>query len=584
MKKNYLFTLLLTLCFSAFSFGQIVINEVDADTPGTDEMEFIELKWTPNTALDGYVVVLFNGSDDKSYIAYDLDGKTTDANGFFILGNTGVAGIDIDMGANNKLQNGADAVAIYLGDETDFPNDTPISTTNLIDVLIYDTNDGDDSGLMTGFGVTIQYNEGENGDKDNQSIQRHTDGTYQVLAPSLRAENQTSSAATLSFSSPSNNQVFNPSTNIVPITFNIQNFTLSGDNGSEMSDNTGDGYIFGSLKVNGVADGTQNIFSETTTDIEGITPGSSYEVTAELLDNSGASLSPKVETTITFTVAAYTNINSISQLRAGTEGDYYNLSGDNVTLTYARSSRNQKYIQDQTGGILIDDSAGVITTTYNQFDVIPDLKGRLSSFNGIMQFVPDVDPGASTFTNDLIPEVVTLANFVANYGDYESEYIKIEDISFDAADVGNNFASSTSYDVSSGTTMSVFRTNFSEADYIGTAIPSGPVSMNVIGGSFSGVGQITAINLTDLVLRLNNNTIQGFATYPNPVTNKRFTVTTSSSDIKQVSIFNVLGKRVFSTSFSGAKSNVDVSSISSGLYILKVSEGDKIATSKLVVK
>ena len=84
MKKLYF--LLLTLLITSFSFGQIVINELDADQSGTDTAEFIELKGTPGASLDGYVVVLFNGSDNLSYNnAFDLDGKTFDANGFFIL-------------------------------------------------------------------------------------------------------------------------------------------------------------------------------------------------------------------------------------------------------------------------------------------------------------------------------------------------------------------------------------------------------------------------------------------------------------------------------------------------------------------
>lgn len=83
---------------------------------------------------------------------------------------------------------------------------------------------------------------------------------------------------------------------------------------------------------------------------------------------------------------------------------------------------------------------------------------------------------------------------------------------------------------------------------------------------------------------LKENSIEGFATYPNPVTKNKFTIKSNSSDTKQVSIFNVLGKRVLSSSFSGVKSDIDVSSISSGVYILKVTEGIKTATSKLVIK
>ena len=61
MKQSFLFILLIG-SFQQIS-AQIVINELDCDTPSTDILEFIELKSdTPNFPLDGYVVVLFNGS------------------------------------------------------------------------------------------------------------------------------------------------------------------------------------------------------------------------------------------------------------------------------------------------------------------------------------------------------------------------------------------------------------------------------------------------------------------------------------------------------------------------------------------
>ncbi|MCG1035349.1 lamin tail domain-containing protein [Polaribacter sargassicola] len=83
---------------------------------------------------------------------------------------------------------------------------------------------------------------------------------------------------------------------------------------------------------------------------------------------------------------------------------------------------------------------------------------------------------------------------------------------------------------------------------------------------------------------LANNTIEGFKTYPNPITNKSFTVSSNSTDVKEVAIFSVIGKKVFSTSFSGLNKNLDVSNLSSGVYILKVTEGSKLATKKLVIK
>jgi hypothetical protein len=76
-----------TICL--FSQPALVINELDCDTPGVDDKEFLELKSaTPNFPLDGYVVVFYNGSasgGNTSYLALDLDGYVTDINGYYLL-------------------------------------------------------------------------------------------------------------------------------------------------------------------------------------------------------------------------------------------------------------------------------------------------------------------------------------------------------------------------------------------------------------------------------------------------------------------------------------------------------------------
>lgn len=89
----------------------------------------------------------------------------------------------------NVIQNGADAVAIYLGSDTDFPLMTVATQVNLIDALMYDTNDADDTLLMTLLGETIQYNEDANGLKDSQSIQRDNTGNYYTDHPTPRMPN-----------------------------------------------------------------------------------------------------------------------------------------------------------------------------------------------------------------------------------------------------------------------------------------------------------------------------------------------------------------------------------------------------------
>ena len=93
-------------------------------------------------------------------------------------------------------------------------------------------------------------------------------------------------------------------------------------------------------------------------------------------------------------------------------------------------------------------------------------------------------------------------------------------------------------------------------------------------GSYTGSGTAS----------VKNNTIEGFATYPNPVTNKEFTISSRSTSVKEVAIFNVIGKKVLATNFSGTNATIDVSAISAGIYILKVMEAGKIATKKLVIR
>ena len=158
----------------------IVINEVDSDTPSYDVLEFIELYdgGVGNTMLDGLVVVFYNGSGDTSYLAFDLDGYATDAQGYFVIGSVADADINVDPGSSGWLQNGADAVAVYAGDGTNFSYGTAVTTDNLIDAFVYDTDDADDAGLLVLLNAgQPQVNENGAGDKDNQSNQRCPNGS-----------------------------------------------------------------------------------------------------------------------------------------------------------------------------------------------------------------------------------------------------------------------------------------------------------------------------------------------------------------------------------------------------------------------
>jgi len=193
MKNLIIITIILFINQALMS--QVVINELDCDSPGIDEKEFIELlSDTPNTPLDDYVLVFFNGSTsgaDSSYYTIDLDGHTTDENGLLLIGSDAVTPFPQLVIPPNLIQNGTDAIAIYFSDSSQFPLGTIATQVNLIDALVYDTSDTDDTVLMSLLGVTTQINEGAG--NNTNSIQRFEDMsnnvTYTSTTPTPRALN-----------------------------------------------------------------------------------------------------------------------------------------------------------------------------------------------------------------------------------------------------------------------------------------------------------------------------------------------------------------------------------------------------------
>ena len=183
------------LFLGLFSFSQtVVINEIDSDTDGTDQLEFVELKSsTPNFSLDGYVLVFYNETNTSCYYAYDLDGFTTDINGIAHFGNNQVTPSPVGVIPNNRIQNGPDVVALYLGNASDFQfaiqPGTIATTTNLIDAVAHNNSTSIPTNLMSILGISVCTNENANGLKDFHSIQRRNDGTYEVKLPTPGVNN-----------------------------------------------------------------------------------------------------------------------------------------------------------------------------------------------------------------------------------------------------------------------------------------------------------------------------------------------------------------------------------------------------------
>jgi hypothetical protein len=258
MLKNSL--VLFSLIFVNLVASQVFINEIDADNPGNDVREFVELKsTTPNFSLNGYVLVFFNESNTSSYYTYDLDGFVTDANGIAHFGNILVSPSPIGTIPNNKIQNGPDVVALYLGNATDFPYTTSTGTTatltNLINAIAYSNSNATvATNLMSILNLSVSTADIETTNSISKSIQRKNDGTYEVKTPTPGVNNDGTGVALNYLSTSMIADNFNegqqfiiqfstsvPVTSNLVFTFTLQegNFTVADYSGTNVNTTTG---------------------------------------------------------------------------------------------------------------------------------------------------------------------------------------------------------------------------------------------------------------------------------------------------------------------------------------------------------
>ncbi|SHJ14853.1 Por secretion system C-terminal sorting domain-containing protein [Mesonia phycicola] len=280
-----------------------------------------------------------------------------------------------------------------------------------------------------------------------------------------------------------------------------------------------------------------------------------------------------------------TSVNDIASLRAGTIGGKYTLTSEAI-LTYQQNYRNQKYIEDATGAILIDDNSGVITTTYAIADGITGITGELASYNGILQFYPETDPGAASSTgNTITPQTVTIADYNTNYADYESEMIMLSGVTFVEGDGTAVFATGTTYNLSNGSDQMAMYTNFWDESYIGSVIPTTASEVTGIAAKYDDgttvTPQIFATSIEE-TLSVGNNTKSLFSLYPNPTSTGYVSIETENSASVNVEIFNLLGKKVISA--NNVNSTLNISTLNTGVYLVKLTQNGVSSTKKLIIK
>ncbi len=182
------------------------------------------------------------------------------------------------------------------------------------------------------------------------------------------------------------------------------------------------------------------------------------------------------------------------------DGFEYNYTGEAIVTYIDRDSRNQHYIADETGAILIDDAGDVLGDDFSIGDGLENFTAEFNTFGATRQLVLEENPGVSSEENELPVFEVELAD-LDTYG-HQSMLVEVDDASFPNGGVFENNANYDVVDPSLGDTATAVFTTFSLADdldYFGLAVPRESLELRAIVTEHQGNPQLTARSQEDFI-------------------------------------------------------------------------------------
>ena len=182
----------------------------------------------------------------------------------------------------------------------------------------------------------------------------------------------------------------------------------------------------------------------------------------------------------------------------------YTIAGD-VVVTHKDDYNTRIYVQDadMTNGasMLLFRAEDYGYAELQAGDVIKNLTGTMEVFNGLLEFKPTETLTASAHDHEIHITDATVAEINADPVAYQSALLRVKNVSFEES---GEFALTengrgVNYSLLQGEDILVFRTEFADADYIGTAIPERSLDITGIMTQYNEDAQLSARSLADIV-------------------------------------------------------------------------------------
>jgi len=461
---------------TSMAFGQLFINEIDYNQPGTDATEFLELAGPAGT-YNTVVVELINGNND-GYAVYqtaDLGSITlTDESngyGFYVVGVAGVPNLDITPAgwpAENLIQNGdPDAIVLKIDG-------------NIVDAVSYEgpiMNDADGNPMEDG-GTDFAS------PPDSAISRIGVDGSpweFTVSTPGAINADQTFDP----------NVNYPPSANAGPDQSVESGATVTLDGtASSDADGTIESYLWEQTSGTTVTL-TDAATATATFVVPTVTETTSWGFSLTVTDDEGDTGTDEVLVTVSISAAM-----TILEARSQALGTLVTVTGLVNSVNFS-SSGSEYTFEDATAGIDMYYSGGVVDLGIGDEITVT---GATAEYNGKYEIVPGSagDIVVNSTGNELPgPQVITASELAANGENYESEFIKILAVSnAGSGDAWPGTGSNANIDISDASGTTVMRID-KETEIDGSSEPVWPMDVMGVVSEYSGTYQILPRFLSD---------------------------------------------------------------------------------------
>lgn len=271
------------------------------------------------------------------------------------------------------------------------------------------------------------------------------------------------------------------------------------------------------------------------------------------------------------------DVNTLADLRAmPADGTLYRYTGE-AAITALDENEKWKFIQDESAALLIEDKQGIITTTYDLYDIITQLEGTLEIRNEMLVIVPTANTPVPQVNRPVTPIIMAIEDIGPAH---QAMLITLEDVAFREEDT---FEPSAYYSLSDGINETGMFTGFTTADYMGEEIPRNPLDITGVLMQQGAAMYLMPRFLLDFQLGTGLEDIQAsfLRVFPNPAS-ENITIE-AGAPIQLITLTDMNGRRMYRSEPLQETMKLSVSQLPDGIYILHVVTAGKLHRQKIQI-